>query len=153
MRARTQELILRSFLANGVAVIGHSLARLFQPFKSLAHLGFAFCWPRVLIGAEGIAAIVFLWPRRARAQYANGHRESCGISILPLSEFQKRRREAMRARDNVVRASDDGCRLHSPPAHSCARGDSTMFLLCSRFAASIQGDMANDASEIRGHFQ
>jgi hypothetical protein len=44
-----------------VAVIGHPLARLFQRFKSLAHLGFAFCWPRVLIGAEGIAAIVFFY--------------------------------------------------------------------------------------------
>jgi hypothetical protein len=91
----------REDFCKSVAVIGHPLARLFQRFKSLAHLGFAFCWHRVLIGAEGIAAIVFLWPRRARAQYANGHRESCGISILPLSEFQENRREAIRARDNV----------------------------------------------------
>ena len=49
----------RENLGKSVAVVGHSLARLFQRFKSLAHLGFAFCWPRVLIGAEGIAAIVF----------------------------------------------------------------------------------------------
>jgi hypothetical protein len=38
-----------------VTVVGHSLARLFQRLKSLAHLGFAFCWPHGFVGAEGIA--------------------------------------------------------------------------------------------------
>jgi len=34
-------------LCEGVAVIGHTLARLFQRLKSLAHVGFAFCYSRV----------------------------------------------------------------------------------------------------------
>ena len=34
-------------LCEGVAVIGHTLARLFQRLKSLAHVGFAFCCSRV----------------------------------------------------------------------------------------------------------
>jgi hypothetical protein len=37
----------------------------------------------------------------AIAQYANDHRELCGISTLSLGEFDKRHREAMRARENV----------------------------------------------------
>ena len=34
-------------------------------------------------------------------QYANDHRESCDISVHSLSEFEKYRREAVSARDNV----------------------------------------------------
>jgi hypothetical protein len=34
-------------------------------------------------------------------QYASGHRELCDISIRSLSEFEKYRREAVSARDNV----------------------------------------------------
>jgi hypothetical protein len=34
-------------------------------------------------------------------QYANDHRESCGISIGTLREFEKYHREAVNARDNV----------------------------------------------------
>jgi hypothetical protein len=34
-------------------------------------------------------------------QYANDHRELCGISIRSLSEFEKYHREAVNARDNV----------------------------------------------------
>ena len=34
-------------------------------------------------------------------QYANDHRESCGISSDTVSEFEKRHREAVTARDNV----------------------------------------------------
>ena len=37
----------------------------------------------------------------AIAQYANDHRELCDISIVLLSEFEKRHREAEKARDNV----------------------------------------------------
>jgi len=37
----------------------------------------------------------------AIAQYANDHRELCDISIVSLSEFEKRHREAEKARDNV----------------------------------------------------
>jgi hypothetical protein len=37
----------------------------------------------------------------AIAQYANEHRESCDISTVSLSEFEKRYREAEQARDNV----------------------------------------------------
>src|SRR3981081_1998747 len=33
-------------LCEGIAIIGHSLARLFQRLKSLAHVGFAFCCSR-----------------------------------------------------------------------------------------------------------
>ena len=33
-------------LCEGVAVVGHALARLFQRLKSLAHVDFAFCWSR-----------------------------------------------------------------------------------------------------------
>jgi hypothetical protein len=35
------------------------------------------------------------------AQYANGHRELCDISIASLNEFEKRHREAVKARHNV----------------------------------------------------
>jgi hypothetical protein len=37
----------------------------------------------------------------AVVQYANDHRESCDISLPSLSEFEKRHREAVSARDNV----------------------------------------------------
>ena len=37
----------------------------------------------------------------ATVQYANDHRESCGISSRSLSEFEKYHREAVNARDNV----------------------------------------------------
>ena len=37
----------------------------------------------------------------AMVQYANDHRESCGISTRSLSEFEKYHREAVSARDNV----------------------------------------------------
>jgi hypothetical protein len=37
----------------------------------------------------------------AIAQYANDHRELCGISIPLLSDFDKRYREAVSARENV----------------------------------------------------
>jgi hypothetical protein len=37
-------------LGEGIAVVGHSLARLFQGLKSLAHVAFAFCWWRDLHG-------------------------------------------------------------------------------------------------------
>jgi hypothetical protein len=37
----------------------------------------------------------------AMVQYANDHREMCGISFHSLSEFEKYHREAVRARDNV----------------------------------------------------
>ena len=33
-------------LCEAVAVLDHALARLFQRLKSLAHVGFAFCWSR-----------------------------------------------------------------------------------------------------------
>jgi hypothetical protein len=36
----------------------------------------------------------------AIAQYANDHRESCGISEVSLNEFEQRHREAVTARDN-----------------------------------------------------
>jgi hypothetical protein len=39
--------------------------------------------------------------RREVAQYASEHRESCEISILPLSELEKYHRDAVKARDNV----------------------------------------------------
>jgi hypothetical protein len=39
--------------------------------------------------------------RRAIAQYASDHRESCDISILSLSDLEKYHRDAVRARDNV----------------------------------------------------
>jgi len=34
----------RKGLGEGIAVIGHSFARFSQCLKSLAHIGFAFCW-------------------------------------------------------------------------------------------------------------
>ena len=34
-------------------------------------------------------------------RYANGHRELCNISSVSLSEFEKRHREAVKARDAV----------------------------------------------------
>jgi hypothetical protein len=37
----------------------------------------------------------------AIAQYANDHREWCDISIVSLDEFEKRHREAIKARENV----------------------------------------------------
>ena len=37
----------------------------------------------------------------AIAQYANDHRELCDISIVSLSEFEKRHREGEKARNNV----------------------------------------------------
>jgi hypothetical protein len=43
----------------------------------------------------------FSMARGAIAQYANDHRELCDISIVSLSEFEKRHREADKARDNV----------------------------------------------------
>jgi hypothetical protein len=39
--------------------------------------------------------------RGAMAKYANNHRELCDISILSLAEFEKRHREAIKARENV----------------------------------------------------
>jgi hypothetical protein len=36
----------------------------------------------------------------AIAQYANDHREACGISEVSLNEFEQRHREAVTARDN-----------------------------------------------------
>ena len=35
------------------------------------------------------------------AHYTNDHRESCDISVTSLSDFEKYRREAVTARDNV----------------------------------------------------
>jgi hypothetical protein len=35
------------------------------------------------------------------AKYASDHREQCEISAVSLSEFEKRHREAQKARDNV----------------------------------------------------
>src|SRR5713101_4204884 len=37
----------------------------------------------------------------ALVQYANDHRDSCGLSVVSLNEFEKRHLEAVRARDNV----------------------------------------------------
>ena len=37
----------------------------------------------------------------AVAQYANDNRESCGISLPSLSEFERYHREAVKDRDNV----------------------------------------------------
>src|SRR5471032_1241637 len=36
----------------GVAVLDHALARFFQRLKSLAHVGFAFCWSRDLLARK-----------------------------------------------------------------------------------------------------
>jgi len=44
-------------LGKGVAILGHSSAGLFQRLKSLAHVGFAFCWWRDQMGCKGRAEV------------------------------------------------------------------------------------------------
>jgi hypothetical protein len=50
-------------------------------------------------GCEAYTRSSMAWG--AIVQYANDHRESCDISNRSLSDFEKYRREAVTARDNV----------------------------------------------------
>jgi len=57
---------------------------------------------RVFPASDRCAAYIrFSMAWDAVTQYANDHRESCGISSRSLSEFEKYHREAVNARDNV----------------------------------------------------
>src|SRR5258706_10254040 len=86
-------------LGEGVAVVGHALARLFQRLKSLAHVGFAFCWSRGFVGAKS----------RARNPVGVRFAQNSGDTrVKPVSVRYRKYRHALPERRVTIHYGDTG---------------------------------------------